>query len=301
MITKNIPAIQTYLKSLSSNGASVHTIRSYADSINKVISAFSIETVEDFKKISKIDFLTYVNDMTISNNSKRKFLRNIRAFASWLLNTVGIDVKETFAIRFGNSPFPEVKKRDRVVLNEEEIAMVIGVARNLQERLMMEVFFHTMLRNFEVANIKISDIDGCTIKIVGKGGNESKTRLTKEMCELLHQYINDERDTDSPYLFYGTRGSGKNKVSEDGTWKPISGVSINQRVRTLAKLSGIDPRKADEFTTHRCRGTAITISNRTRGVRVTQLLARHANINTTMLYDMNKIDAVIDELDERTW
>lgn len=300
MKTTSIPEIEVYLSSLEKNGYSIHTIRGYSGSLERLVSAFSIQSVSDLEKITKIQFLSFVNAMSLSPNSKRTFLRNVRAFASWLKDTSGTDITDVFDVRFGRSRFPEVKKKAKVVLNEEEISKVIGASRNKQERLMMEILFHTFIRNSELANIRLTDIDGCTIKIVGKGGKESKTRLTADICSLLEEYLRTERDSDSPFLFYGTRGKGKSHLV-NGDWKPITGVAVNNRVRALAKASGIDPNKAEKFTTHRCRGTGITISNRTRGVRVTQLLARHADISTTMLYDENVIENVIGQLEERTW
>ena len=299
MKTFSVSEVNLYLKSISDNGYSHHTVRSYAGSIEKLVNHFGIENLGDFSKITKVAFLMFVNEMQIDPNSKKTFLRNIRAFGTWLNDVCGINLKDAFDVRFGKSKFPEVKKKLRPVLSIDEIRKVIAAGRDIQERLMLAMEFHTMMRRAEIASIEIRNIEGCKIKFVGKGGNERYTLLTDELCLMLREYL-EVRDTDSPYLFYGTRGTGKNKIV-DGVWKPISGESINNRVRSAAKRAGIDPVKAEKFTSHRVRATGITVSNRMRSPLVTQKLVGHSDIKTTMGYDGNTMDMVAENLKTSLW
>lgn len=295
-----INEFKIYFETLEANDYSPATISTYKQAVKKLESGFKIESLGDLKTIRKIDFIQFVNGMSGKTETKNTFLRSIYALVNWLNNMGLVDVRETFIVKFGNSKLIPVKREPKVVLNEAEVLKVIGAGENLQERFMIAFLFHTFLRRGEAANIKLSDITGCRINIVGKGGKHSFTVLTDALCEMLGEYLK-ERRSNSPYLFYGTRGTGKEKVSKSGEYLPMSGKAINDRVKRAAKNAGIDPEKAVQFTAHRCRGTGITISNRTRGVGVTQRLARHSDIKTTMRYDANTMETVADHLKTSLW
>ena len=109
MKTFSVPEINLYLKSINDNGYSHHTVRSYAGSIEKLVNHFGIGNLADFSKVTKVAFLMFVNEMQVDPNSKKTFLRNIRAFGTWLNDVCGINLKDTFDVRFGKSKFPEVK------------------------------------------------------------------------------------------------------------------------------------------------------------------------------------------------
>lgn len=291
-----IKEIRAYIYTLESSGYSKHTIRSYKTSLQKLLDGFpKIHSVSDISNLTKLEFIEFVNSMSVDQNSKRTFLRNVRAFASWLYSNLGVDIRGTFDVSFGKSKLPEVKKKSRPVLSTDEIVKVISAGRNKQERLMVAMFFHTFIRNSEMANIKMQDIDGCRIKLTRKGGDEGFTVLSRDICDMLEDYIQNERDTDGEYLFYGTRGNGRK------TTGPINGSSINDRVKACVSRSGIDEKKISGFTTHSCRRTGITISNLMRGVRVTQILANHATIEQTMAYDQSKMSDVASALNHTLW
>ena len=184
-----------------------------------------------------------------------------------------------FNVRFGGRKFVKETKKIKPVLTQEESEKIILSARNSQERFMVAMALKTALRRSEIANIKMSDIDGCKIRITSKGGDEYYTHLNTTLCDMLNEYIQD-RDTDSEYLFYGIKGV----QSADGR---ITGTSVNNRVRACAKRAGIEK----NITAHRLRATAITNAAVNHGMALAQGLARHKSISTTNIY-VNTEEAV---------
>ena len=142
---------------------------------------------------------------------------------------------------------------------------------------MLSLMMKTALRRDEVVNIKISDIKGCAISLKSKGGSEdNETYLDNELCSMLNEYML-ERNTDSQYLFYGTRGF-------DGNDGKLTGTSVNNRVKACVALSGISEEKAKHITAHRLRAFSITRMVINNGIFAGQMLGRHKNIETTKLY-----------------
>jgi integrase len=146
---------------------------------------------------------------------------------------------------------------------------------------MAAILFRTALRNSEIANIKMSDIeeievDGrtvCRITIVSKGGDQAYTYLDEKLYDMLKEYVAKDRKTDSPYLFYGVRGRDSKKGN-------LNGSSINHRVQACVERAGINKK----VTTHTTRRTAITHMAISRNSLAAQMLARHKNQRTTEGY-----------------
>jgi integrase len=140
------------------------------------------------------------------------------------------------------------------------------------------------MRCFEIASIKMGDINGCEIKIHGKGGKIDYTYLDETLCHMMNVYL-ATRDTDSDFLFYGTRGqtSAKYGISPNGIWK---------RVKRCALQSGISAERATKIATHTFRRTAITDMAYKHGNRLAQDLARHASFATTNRYITRNTDAL---------
>ena len=137
---------------------------------------------------------------------------------------------------------------------------------------MFAMMLKTALRRDEVSSIRMMDVRGNEILIRGKGGEERFTFLNDDLCDMLEEYLT-ERDTDSEYLFYSTRG-------ESGEGGRLSPVSVNNRVKACAEKAGLP----DWVTAHRLRGTAITLASIEFGLKGAQAIAGHKDTKTTELY-----------------
>jgi site-specific recombinase XerD len=260
-----------YFVSLSTGkGKSQHTIRTYMSTLEKLQNHFHLETRDQLMSLTQDDFINFYNEKCGKENTLNTHIRNLSAFFHWLLRD---DYKQySFAkTELGGNKFDRVPKKIRAVLNKEEVERAISAGLNLQEKLMVAMMFKTALRRSEIARIKLSHINNCEITITGKGGDEAHTYLNERLCAMLNDYLVNERNTDSEFLFYGVRGVD----SKDGS---LSGTSINARVQACVRRAGINKK----VTAHTTRRTAITRAALERSPLAGQMLARHKNLKTTM-------------------
>lgn len=269
--------LQDYVKNLELGGKSQATIRTYKKDIGKLISHFSIKDKESLDRLSVSDFQSFYTSQNITPVSLNGLIRSLSAFFTWLKGIDYIQDNAFFHVKFGKTKFVSVKKEHKVILTDEEARELISAADNIQDKFMLALMLSTGLRRDEVGKIKITDIKDCTIIINGKGNKQRKTFLNDTLCHMLNMYM-AERKTDSPFLFYATRGN----VSSSGQ---LTGSAVNDRVKACAKKANIDPEKAKKVSAHRLRGTLLTNVIRQFGIRAAQSVAGHASMNTTMLYD----------------
>ena len=70
-------------------------------------------------------------------------------------------------------PFPKVPRQLPVILTVEEVGRLINAARNLLDRTLLMVLYSTGMRNFELRQLQVKDIDSQSMLIHiqrGKGG-----------------------------------------------------------------------------------------------------------------------------------
>ena len=270
--------IEQYKKVLELGNKSSHTIRSYVKDLNKLATYFHVTDASELENVTVEQYHEFYASQKIDVNSIKGLIRNLSAFYTWLEDNNILPKDNSFSrVKFGKGKFPKVIQKKKMVLTLEEAESVINAGRNLQEKFMLSLMMKTALRRDEVCSIKISDIKGCAISLKSKGGSEdNETYLDEELCSMLNEYMS-ERNTDSQYLFYGTRGF-------DGSDGKLTGTSVNNRVKACVKLAGITEEKAKLVSAHKLRAFAITRMVIKNGIFAGQMLGRHKNIETTKLY-----------------
>ena len=264
--------VSAYIAVLKIGEKSENTIRSYNKDIQKFIAHFEIKDTSEIENISVDKYHNFYGSLGLSNVSLNGLIRNLSAFFAYLKEGKYVSNEcPFFSVKFGKTKFVDVKRKFKDILSPDEEELVINAGRNLQEKFMLAMALKTALRRSEIAGIKMSDINGCEITITGKGGDEAKTYLNDRLCAMLQEYVLKERNTDSEYLFYGTRG----KQSES-----MTGDTVNNRVKDACERAGI----TKKITAHRLRATRITNVAYEHGDRAAQAIARHKSHTTTELY-----------------
>jgi integrase/recombinase XerD len=118
-------------------------------------------------------------------------LNELRSYQAYLLRArklaVGTVVGLVAALRFffnrtlkrhlppTDIPYPKDPRRLPAVLTVEEVAQLIDSARNLLDRTLLLVLYSTGMRNFELRQLQVKDIDSKSMLIHiqrGKGGRD---------------------------------------------------------------------------------------------------------------------------------
>jgi integrase len=272
--------LEAYLQAIEMGEKSPHTIIKYRGDLKKLYDFFKIESLGQLKSLTVSDFHSFYLKQQETLRTPQSFnglVRSLSAFFNYLKETKKIETHEFFQVRFGKGKFKKVNKEKKIVLSKDEEVSIIESASNLQDKFMIAMMLKTALRRSEIVGIKISDIKDCEILITGKGGDEAYTYLNDNLCALLNEYLSKERDTDSEFLFYSSRGES----SPNGQLTP---QSVNNRIKSAARKAGISEERVSLITAHTLRRTAITRMAFGRGKYAAQMLARHKSDSTTDLY-----------------
>ena len=88
-------------------------------------------------------------------------------------------------------PFPKVPRRLPIILSVEEVGWLLDSARNLMDRTLLMVLYSTGMRNRELRNLLVKDIDSKAMLIHiqhGKGGRDRYVPLSPKLLETLREY-----------------------------------------------------------------------------------------------------------------
>ena len=139
---------------------------------------------------------------------------------------------------------------------------------------MIEIFFATGARVYEISNIKADCVNLNTglIKIMGKGGKERYIQIVaREILDILKKYYaqNSETIKKSGYFFVNSRGS---RYTEQ---------SIRLMLKKYTKLAGIER----NITPHMFRHSFATyLIEEGVDVSCVQQILGHSSIKTTQIY-----------------
>jgi integrase/recombinase XerC len=157
--------------------------------------------------------------------------------------------------------------------------------RGIRDYAILTLLWSNALRRSEVSKCNVSDFNlrQRTLKIFGKGrGTQSETiTLGQSTANAISLYLNARTALPQEPLFVA------HKPGYEG--KRLSTNSIYNIVRDRATDAGI----TKVMSPHRVRHSAITTALDVTGgdVRRVQKLSRHANLNTLIIYDDNRMNA----------
>ncbi len=191
---KKIAILENYLKHLKyEKNYSTDTIDSYHSDILEYLTYLEEEN-KDYLTIKYQDikyYLIYLNEKKNNSATISRKISALRSFYKYLVN-------QSYLM---NNPFLSVKlpKKEKKLprffsYNElEEMFEVPDLSLPLgqRDRLILELLYATGVRVSELVNIKLSDIRGREIKILGKGNKERYVEFGEYADEILKLYLND--------------------------------------------------------------------------------------------------------------
>ena len=204
--------LKDYLKYLEfQKNYSKHTIESYEQDINEYLDYLEEKKIK-FLKISYEEireYLKFLSEKKDVNSTISRKISALRGFYKFLQNNNKLDNNPFSLI---NLPKKEKKLPRFFFYNElEELFNTpkLNTPLGQRDRLILEMLYATGVRVSELVNIKITDISGRTIKVLGKGNKERIVRFGEYCEEILNMYLNDghyKLNGSSQYLFLNSSG-----------------------------------------------------------------------------------------------
>jgi integrase/recombinase XerD len=146
-----------------------------------------------------------------------------------------LDKKATFKYKCCVFLGKMARKSNEYYLNWDEINSIIAAAKNLKESVVLKILARTGMRRFELASLKVKDVDFERKRIFiakGKGGNEKDPKS---------RAVPIDEDTLQSIKFYlGSRKTGHLIQSNKKSFEGISLSQINRIVTSCAKRGNVN-------------------------------------------------------------
>ena len=166
------------------------------------------------------------------------------------------------------------KKPRRIIketLSESEISRMINSCKNIREKAIISLLAYSGIRNLELCNLKVSDIDygNNIVRILsGKGGKDRITNISGDCSNILINYLNKFNQND--YLFT-TLAQGNQYTT----------CALRKLVKVVAKRVRLNKRVYPHLFRH---ALATNLLKRGANLIMIQKQLGHSFIETTMIY-----------------
>lgn len=273
--------IRTYLK----NFLSPRTRTEYAKDFEAFAQFLASKRTHlpSLEFISKEMVLAYREELR-TRYSPNSVNRKLSALSSLFRELVHAQVIAVNPVNGVKRP-PGIAKRERLGFTDREVNQILSYhsgnsIQSLNHRAVLTFLFYTGCRISEVLNVRVKDLEireSMPIVVIrGKGDKLRTLPLHPKLSKILRDLIERREKTREDFLFT----SVKKNLSE-----PMRRQSVHELLKkTLKKL------KLDEGRSlHSSRRTVISnlLESQAR-IESVAVLAGHANINTTLKYNVRK-------------
>lgn len=174
-------------------------------------------------------------------------------------------------IKFGRPRKP--KRVAKQALTEAEVAIFLAACKNIREKAILILLAYSGMRNQELCNLRVQDVDLGNNEVVilnGKGSKDHIAHIAGECCKILMAYLVEYPRSEDDYLF--TALSSGNQFN---TW------AVRRLVKTVAARTNIKKRIYPHLFRH---SLATNMIDRNANMRTLQAQLGHAFLETTMIY-----------------
>lgn len=226
-------------------------------------------------------WLAQMLDFGFSPRSVNRKITALKSFYKFLLKKE--EIREDPTIKIVS---PKMSKKIPSFVEEaqmrkllDELDFVDGYA-GVRDKLIIELFYSTGIRQAELINLKIKDIDisSRTIKVLGKRNKERLIPLTNVLCQKIDAYLKLRAELpikDYSYLFLTTKGK-----------RLYPSLVYRQVNHYLSQVTSLDKKSP-----HVLRHTFAThMLNNGADLNAIKELLGHANLSATQVYTHNTID-----------
>ena len=255
-----------------------HTILAYRQDLDSFKEFAELEKIAEFSDLSSSfirSWIVYLIEGGMKNKSVNRKLASLRTFYKWLRKEGVVD----------HSPMtkvigPKSEKHLPVFAKESELSLpnmehlFTEDFSGQRDALMLELFYQTGMRLSELIGLKIYDVQGNQVKVLGKRNKERIIPISDGLVKQIELYViarNDVAQNNDSLLVLN---SG-NKLYPTFAYRKINYY--------LGKVTSLDKKSP-----HILRHTFAThMLNRGTGLETLKDLLGHANLAATQVYTHN--------------
>ena len=255
-----------------------HTILAYRQDLDSFKEFAELEKITEFSDLSSSfirSWIVYLIEGGMKNKSVNRKLASLRTFYKWLRKEGVVD----------HSPMtkvigPKSEKHLPVFAKESELSLpnmehlFTEDFSGQRDALMLELFYQTGMRLSELIGLKIYDVQGNQVKVLGKRNKERIIPISDGLVKQIELYViarNDVAQNNDSLLVLN---SG-NKLYPTFAYRKINYY--------LGEVTSLDKKSP-----HILRHTFAThMLNRGTGLETLKDLLGHANLAATQVYTHN--------------
>jgi integrase/recombinase XerD len=279
--------VAAYLDSLKlERRLSPHTVRAYASDLAQFAAwcerqGFNLGIVDH--RVMRA-FLAELDQAGYSRRTINRRLSAVKSLYAWLAGTNRIEA-DPLKVVLG----PRQPSRLPGIAQPEELANLIDsigqdMPTDLRDRAYLELLYATGARIFELAALRVGDIDlyQGLIKLHGKGSKQRMVPLYRLALEKVSQYLSDGR----PLLVAVSRRSDPADPAEQPLFlskrgNPMSADSLRKAFTARKAAAGLDP----AVTPHTVRHSFATdLIEGGADLKSVQEMLGHSSLTTTQIY-----------------
>ncbi len=241
-----------------------------------LISSVTLTDIYDYMTYLSRDRVQHQNSQTsnygLNATSRARKLATIRSFYNYLTNKIHL-IREN-PVKDIDSP--KLKKSlPKYLTLDQSVELLGSVDGKNQERdyCILTLFLNCGLRISELVGLNLRDIQGDSIRVLGKGNKVRILYLNDACQDALNRYLDVRRPIagrDAGALFLSSRN------------ERISRSTVHAMVKKRLSAAGIDE---SEYSSHKLRHTAATLMLQNGvDVRAVQEVLGHDHLNTTQIY-----------------
>lgn len=240
------------------------------------------------KGLSEVTVGGYCRALSIALRRMRKFCpeyENIKEYILWMYkekysysHIVNTSLALEHYTKYKGNPVTigRPKKPRRLIkdtLSEAEISRIFQVARNIREKALACVLAYSGLRNSEVCNLRVSDLDlgQNQLRVTGgKGFKDRYVNIAAECSKVLIEYLKFFAREADAFLFTTLK---KNLA--------LVPADVRKHIRKLARRAGIERRVYPHLIRH---SLATNLLNRGANLTMIKEQLGHVYYESTLIY-----------------
>jgi len=253
-----------------------HTVIAYQGDLQEFFEFIQPVSVIEVTHQLIRSFIYFLKEKDLDNTTINRKISSLRTFYKWLekRNEIKINpLSKTILLKQPKRLPAFVHETDVKEQRVENIFENSGF-ENLRDRLIFELFYQTGMRLSELIELKVTDIHGASVRILGKRNKERIVPVSPELISLINQYIKEREKLEVKSSCLLLKNDG-NKLYTKLVYR-----KINYYLGILTNVEKKSPHVLRHtFATH--------LLNNGAGIEAIKSLLGHSDLRATQVYTHN--------------